>query len=150
MARSVLPMTKHESHEPRTYRGRCHCGGIEVEADLNIFEPATPYNVPMRCNCTFCRRRAAVTMLIPPSAFRVLKSETEARYEPKPEVGAFVFCGKCGVHVYGTGSMELLGGDFITVNLDVLEDIPRDRIDVAILDGRDESWTAVGSGPLIG
>ena len=143
-------MTQTESKELRTYRGSCHCGGIQVEADLNILEPATPFGAPLRCNCTFCRRRGAVTMLIAPSAFRLLKGETESRYEPKPDIGAFVFCGTCGVHVYATGSMELLGGDFVTVNLDVLEEVPRDQVSVAVLDGREESWTVVGSGPMLG
>lgn len=150
MASSVFSMTHTESSETRTYRGSCHCGGIEVEADLNIFHPETPFGAPMRCNCTFCRRRGAVTMLIGPSAFRLLKNETEARYQPKPEIGAYMFCGTCGVHVYATGSMDQLGGDFVTVNLDVFEDVPRDQITVAVLDGRDESWGVVGSGPMLG
>ncbi|MEC7521474.1 MAG: GFA family protein [Myxococcota bacterium] len=142
-------MTQTKS-EPRTYRGGCHCGGLRVEADLNVLEPASPYHAACRCNCTFCRRRGAVTMLIPPSAFRVIEARTEARYVPKPEVGAFVFCAVCGVHVYGTGHMEMLGGDFVTVNLDALDEVPRAEVQVGILDGRDETWTIVGQGPLIG
>ena len=133
-----------------THRGGCHCGGLRIEADLNVLEPATPYGAPIRCNCTFCRKRGAVTMMIAPSAFRVTHDETEARYEPKPHIGYFGFCGRCGVHVYARGHLDLLGGDFVTVNLDVLDDVPREKVKVAVLDGRDETWTVVGTGPMLG
>jgi hypothetical protein len=135
---------------PRTYRGGCHCGGLQVEADLSVLHPATPYGAPIRCNCTFCRKRGAVTMMIAPAAFRLLRHETEARFTPKPDIGYYAFCGTCGVHVYARGHLEQLGGDFVTVNLDVLDDIPRERVTVAVLDGRGETWSVVGTGPLLG
>ena len=137
-------------HAPRTFHGGCHCGGLRIEADLCPEHPATPFGAPMRCNCTFCRKRGAVTMMTTPSAVRVVEARTEARYAPKPDVGFYAFCGTCGVHVYGSGHLEMLGGDIVTVNLDVLDDFDRETVEVAVLDGRDETWSILGSGPLLG
>ena len=133
-----------------TYRGGCHCGGLQIEVDLSLASPPSPFHAPSRCNCTFCRKRGAVTMLVHPSAFRVLAGDTEARYAPKGDTGHYAFCGTCGMHVFARGHLEQLGGDFVTVNLDTLEDFPRDQVTVAVLDGRNDTWAFLGTGPLLG
>ncbi|MCA9606126.1 MAG: GFA family protein [Myxococcales bacterium] len=143
-------MTNPDSSEPRTFHGGCHCGGLRVEADLSIEHPPHPHAAPIRCNCTFCRKRGAVTMMITPRDFRVVHDETETRYAPHPEIGYYAFCGRCGVHVYGAGHLAEVGGDFVSINIDVLEDVPREKVTVAVLDGRGETWSIVGSGPLLG
>lgn len=121
--------SQHDGNAVRTFHGHCHCGAVRFEAD---FDPAGGLS---RCNCTFCRRRASVTALMKPDAFRLLAGDDAVRYSH-----GFYFCKRCGIHTHAAGHVEQLGGDIVTVNVNCLEDFEREGHSVAILDGRGNTW----------
>ena len=85
----------------KTVHGRCHCGAIEFEADVD------PQRVVV-CHCTDCQVMSgsafrAVVFSVP-DAFR-LKSGHPKTYVKTAQSGnkrAQVFCGDCGAALYAT------------------------------------------------
>jgi hypothetical protein len=54
-----------------------------------------------------------------------------------------LFCRHCGVRPFGRGHLDVLGGDFCTINLACLDDVePADLIDAPLhfSDGRNNNW----------
>jgi len=49
---------------------------------------------------------------------------------------------KCGIYAYGRGYLEQLGGDFVSVNVNTLDDIEHSELDVMYWDGRHDNWSA--------
>ena len=93
-------MTKTTIH-----RGSCHCGALRYEVDLDLAGKAT------QCNCSICRKTMWTGAQVKPDALRVLSGEEEAgKYVWGGKVSTRFFCKTCGVHCYGRGELEMLGG----------------------------------------
>lgn len=54
-----------------TYIARCHCGAVEIEADLDL-EQST-----YRCNCSICKRTRFWPAIAKEDGFRILKGEDQ-------------------------------------------------------------------------
>ena len=52
------------------------------------------------------------------------------------------FCRTCGVHCFGKGHLEQLGGDYVSVNLNCLDDADIGQAKVTYWDGRHDNWQA--------
>ncbi len=65
-----------------------------------------------------------------PLDVRVAVEDVEARF----------FCNTCGVYCFGRGHLEQLGGDFVSVNLNCLDDVELARLTVVHWDGRHDNW----------
>lgn len=118
-----------------THRASCHCGTIQIEVQLDLAQGAT------RCNCRICHRIAAATGAIKPADLRVLTDEATFSVYPNA-IGARYFCPTCGVHVYGRGDLPELGGAFVSVNYQCLEDVDVNTLPVKHWDGRHDNWRA--------
>jgi hypothetical protein len=118
------------------HRGSCHCGTVQFEAELDA-------SFGTRCNCTVCTKIGQLGTMVKPPAFRLLAGEKElSRYEWGAKIGTRHFCSRCGVHVFGSGHLEQLGGDFVSINLQTLDDIDPAEVRVAYWDGRHNNWEA--------
>ena len=56
-----------------------------------------------------------------------------------------LFCRHCGVRPFGRGHLDLLGGDFYSINvacLDGVDDAERAALPVRFMDGRHNNWSA--------
>jgi hypothetical protein len=71
----------------KTYRGRCHCGKVRFEADIDV-------NVGRRrCNCWICARQRARETLVKPEDFRLLAGES---ISSEPATGTTCSVGTAG------------------------------------------------------
>lgn len=119
------------------HTGSCHCGAVKFEADIDVAAGAT------RCNCSICVRVAQSSSIIKPSAFKLLAGEGGmGMYEWGMKVGKRYFCKTCGVHCFGTGHLEQLGGDYVSVNWNCIDDIDVGQVKIGYWDGRHNNWMA--------
>jgi hypothetical protein len=122
----------------RTYQGSCHCGRVRFEADLDLAEGTG------RCNCSFCSKSRWWGVNTNPEGFRLLAGEGElGDYQFATMSGHHRFCRNCGLHVFGHGYVEQLGGEFRSVSvaaLDGLSDAELAALPIQYGDGRNNNW----------
>jgi hypothetical protein len=123
----------------KTYRGSCHCGKLTFEADLDLAQGTG------KCNCSYCWKVRNWSIGIKPDAFRLLSGKESAREYGFREGSQnhHVFCGECGVRVYTYGYVEQIGGDYVSVAVSALDDLPPADLvaaSVRYMNGRDDDW----------
>lgn len=121
----------------RKYSGGCHCGAVRFEVSFDPSEPGS------RCNCTICTKTSVTGRLVKPDAFKLLSGEEQlGEYVWGAKVSKRLFCKACGVHCFGRGHLAELGGDFVSVNLNCLDDFDPNQIPLVHWDGRHNNWEA--------
>lgn len=116
--------------------GGCHCGAVRYEVDIE-----KPFFT--RCNCSICVRLQSTGALVSPARFRLLAgADRTFTYEFGTKVGKRHFCRTCGVYVFGTGHLEVLGGDYVSVNANTIDDLDPNALPLAHWDGRHDNWQA--------
>lgn len=112
--------------------GSCHCGAVR-------FEISRPDWV-VSCNCSICRRYAALWAHCPPNTGRLLAGAgTTQEYLWGDRLIAFHFCKTCGVTTHYAGT----DGGRASFNLRLADDPGvLDKIRVRHFDGAD-SWAFV-------
>jgi hypothetical protein len=121
----------------QTLTGACHCGKVRIEADLDLAAGSG------RCNCSICSKLRAWSVITKPQAVRLLAGHDDlSSYEWGAKISQRMFCKHCGVHVFGRGYLEQVGGDFVSVNLAILDLEPATlaTIPVRFFDGRNNDW----------
>jgi hypothetical protein len=120
-----------------TYRGGCHCGAVRFEAELDLGKGAS------RCNCSICTKVAQTGATVQPEAFRLLSGEAAlGHYEWGGRTAQRCFCKTCGVHCFARGHLAELGGDYVSVNYNCLDDVDPATLTVSYWDGRHNNWYA--------
>ena len=100
-----------------THQGRCHCGAVRFEVQLDLAQPT------FRCNCTICRRTRFWAAVARDEDFRLLEgAEALTRYVFGRMKNEHFFCRHCGVRPFGVGN-DTPVGKMVGVNLGCLEGV---------------------------
>lgn len=76
--------------------GRCHCGAVEFEVELEHGIE----NV-IRCNCSLCRRKGIIMTAVPLDRLRVTKGADQlALYQWNTGTARHYFCRHCGIYTH--------------------------------------------------
>ena len=121
----------------KTYAGSCHCGVVRYEADVDLMA------VTGRCNCSFCGRTRAWSVLLKPDAFRLVSgADAMSDYQFATMAGHHRFCKTCGVTTHGDGDIAALGGKFVSVAVATLGASDEELAAAPIMyqNGRDNDW----------
>jgi hypothetical protein len=124
----------------KTYAGSCHCKAVRFEADLDLEEGTG------KCNCTYCWKQRMWNVGTSPENFRLLRGEEFlGDYSRSGEWGEghHRFCTKCGIATHGHGSIEAMGGPYVSVHLAALDDLHVDELvaaPVRHMDGLHDNW----------
>jgi hypothetical protein len=116
--------------------GTCHCGAVRFEVTVDASRGS-------RCNCSICSKLAQTGAIVKPEAFALLQGEGDlSTYAWGGKTATRYFCKHCGVHCFGRGNLPQLGGDYVSINLNALDDIDPREVKVVYWDGRHNNWQA--------
>jgi hypothetical protein len=125
-----------ETNNVKKHLGSCHCGDVRFEVEIDATRGG-------RCNCSICHRLAGTTGMVKPAAFKLLTDEAKlTMYEWGGKTGQRYFCARCGVTCFGKGYLEQVGGAYVSVFLNCLEEVDVNAINVGYWDGRHNNWQA--------
>jgi hypothetical protein len=132
----ALGMSNNTQSSPKLHRGTCHCGAVQFEATLAL-ETVT------RCNCSICTKTAWVGALMKPEAFKLVLGDADlSSYEWGGKTAKRHFCKHCGVQVYAAGFLEEVGGAYVSINVNALDDVEIQQLPLIHWDGRHNNWEA--------
>jgi hypothetical protein len=127
----------HATNQTRNHDGSCHCGAVRFRAQLDLGRGAT------RCNCSICTKLGLTALLVKPPAFTLLAGAGGlGAYQWGGKIATRYFCKVCGVFVYAQGHLAEVGGDFVSINLNCVDDVDVDQLPIAYWDGRHDNWEA--------
>jgi len=122
----------------KTYHGSCHCGQVRYEADIDLAKGTG------KCNCTFCTKARAWSAHVKPNAFRLVSGKDAlVGYHKHPGAPVKFACKSCAVRTHATGTGEWMGGDFVSVFVNTLDDVDPDELAAApvrYFDGLHDNW----------
>jgi hypothetical protein len=131
----------------KTYRGSCHCGAVQFEAELDLAAGTT------RCNCRFCRKARFWMAFAKAAEFRLLEGQdalSDYQHTLPGKTEPFLhltFCKRCGIRAFSKGgALPQFGGEFYAVNVACLDDASDAELAQAPIhyaDGRSDDWEKV-------
>ncbi|WP_163846130.1 GFA family protein [Pseudooceanicola aestuarii] len=78
------------------HRLTCHCGAVELHLTL----APDALGTARRCDCSFCRRRGAVTATVSGDIELVKGAEALQLYQWGTGAARHYFCGICGIYTH--------------------------------------------------
>ena len=122
----------------KTHQGSCHCGAVKFEADLDLAAGTG------KCNCSICTKRRAWGAIVKPDAFRLIEGkEMLSDYQFGTLSGHHRFCRNCGCAPFGDGHVAEIGGDYVSIAVNCLDDVSPEELASAPVNhanGRDNLW----------
>jgi hypothetical protein len=113
----------------QTFEGGCHCGAVR-------FRVTTAQTEALDCNCSICRKKGFLHLIVPASDFALLSSEDAlTTYRFNTGVALHKFCKTCGIHPFYTPRSH---PDGVDVNLRCLDGDPLSHFTITPFDG--QNW----------
>ena len=129
--------TSTKSRKAQTCHGSCHCGAVRYDVEIDLARGGS------RCNCSICLKLGNFSGMAKPDAFRLVCGEGElGSYAWGAKISTRYFCQRCGVQCFGKGSLPELGGEYVAVNLNTLDDVEVGQLKAVHWDGRNNNWEA--------
>jgi hypothetical protein len=120
----------------KKHTGSCHCKAVRFEVMVDASNAS-------RCNCSICAKVSQLGAIVKPDAFTLLSDESAvAMYEWGGKISRRFFCKRCGIHCFSRGHLKELGGDFVGINVNALDDVEIGEVKVTYWDGRHDNWLA--------
>ena len=114
-----------------TIEGGCHCGAVRFRVAVDRYEA-------VECNCSMCRMKANLHLILPRDRFTLLAGgEALTTYRFNTGVAQHTFCRVCGIHPFYVPRSH---PNDIDVNIRCLDGDAMQRFTVAPFDGA--NWEA--------
>jgi hypothetical protein len=119
------------------HRGSCHCGAVTFEAKFDATKSVG------RCNCSICTKTSVSGVIVKPDQFVLRSGEDKLGvYEWGGRISRRFFCAHCGVSCFARGHLAEVGGDYVSVNANCIDDLDPSTLTVHYWDGRHDNWEA--------
>jgi hypothetical protein len=119
------------------HAGSCHCGAVRFEVFLDERPGGS------RCNCSICTKLGMTGAITKPAALTLIAGEESLNsYEWGGKISRRFFCRHCGVHCFARGNLVELGGAYVSVNLNAVDDLDVAELPIVHWDGRHNNWYA--------
>ena len=111
------------------YKGSCHCGAIEVEAEGQLEQA-------FECNCSHCSRKGYLLWFLPREQVKFTAQEGKfGIYRFNQHVIEHHFCLRCGCAPVAFGKLRS-GADRAVVNVRCLQGVEPATLQITQVDGR--------------
>ncbi|MGK7932866.1 MAG: GFA family protein [Microcystaceae cyanobacterium] len=108
------------------YEGGCHCGAVRFRVTITCFEI-------IDCNCSICRKKGFLHLIVPPEQFTLIKGEEAlATYHFNTGIAQHYFCRTCGIHPFYRPRSH---PNHIDVNVRCLDKIELSQFKIKPFDG---------------
>ncbi|EGG19197.1 glutathione-dependent formaldehyde-activating [Cavenderia fasciculata] len=126
----------------QAYHGSCHCGALKYSVEIDFLT-----NKSVRCNCSFCTKIRIWEVLVKPEFFKLLEGQDSyTTYKFGEKAHSHYHCKHCGIRCHGFSIIPDMGGDFIAISINTLDDLTDEQMSSLIvqpLDGRNNNWFEV-------
>ena len=114
-----------------TFEGGCHCGAVRYRVEVDEL-------VAYDCNCSICRMKGFLHVMVPSSAFTLLSDQAALQtYTFNTRQAKHHFCSTCGIHSFYVPRSHPNGFD---VNVRCLDGDAHEKFEVRAFDGQE--WEA--------
>ena len=76
------------------FQGGCHCGAVRFQILVDRW-------IVQECNCSICRKKGFLHLILPPENFTLLKGQDNlTTYTFNTGIAQHTFCCICGIHSF--------------------------------------------------
>ena len=110
--------------------GGCHCGAVRFQVLIDRY-------IVEECNCSICRKKGFLHLIVPPENFTLLKGKDSlTSYTFNTEVARHVFCSICGIHSFYRPRSH---PNMVDINIRCLDEDLEERFTIRQFDGK--NWS---------
>ena len=108
------------------FKGSCHCGAVQFEIETQLKELTT-------CDCSICKRKNALMLMVHEDSMRILSGEEKlSTYTFHTHTAQHYFCSVCGIYPF---HRKRVAPDHYGVNVFCLEGFSAEGINIRATDG---------------